>query len=127
MESRVHSASERSTRRLLRSIPHVPSMKRHEINENYYRVKKVRGKIKTLAVRSESGIAVTIERSPSESCASGLFGKMEDEALSTLRALFQIIGQPICRRCFARSSCVQQSLYAQTLMFSPKIRIVVCS
>ena len=43
------SASERSTRRLLRSIPHVPSMKRHEINENYYRVKKVRGKIKTLA------------------------------------------------------------------------------
>jgi hypothetical protein len=34
----IDSASE-----LLRSIPHVTSLKCHEINENNYRVKKVRG------------------------------------------------------------------------------------
>jgi hypothetical protein len=43
----IDSATKRSTSRLLRSIPHVPSLKCHEINGNNYRVKKVRGKIKT--------------------------------------------------------------------------------
>jgi len=49
------SATKRSTSRLLRSIPHVPSLKRHEINGNYYGVKKVRGKIKTFTLRSKPG------------------------------------------------------------------------
>jgi hypothetical protein len=51
----IDSATKRSTSRLLRSIPHVPSLKRHEINGNYYGVKKVRGKIKSFALRSKRG------------------------------------------------------------------------
>ena len=49
----MDSATKRSTSRLLRSIPHVPSLKRHEINENYYGAKKVRGKIKTFTLSSK--------------------------------------------------------------------------
>ena len=101
-------------------------MKHHEINGNYYRVKKVRDKIKTLAVRSESGIAVTIERSPSESCASGLFGTGRRGAFNPEGILPD--NRPahlpqILRQVFL---CPTEP-YAQTLMFGPKIRIVVCS
>jgi hypothetical protein len=43
---------------------------RHEINGNYYAIKKIRGKIKTHALRSESRIAITdkklADRKPSE-------------------------------------------------------------
>jgi hypothetical protein len=83
----IDSASE-----LLRSIPHVSSLNCHEINENNYRVKKVRGKIK-----------------PAISARNAALPLRENEAFSTQRAFFQIIDQRICRRFFASSSCVQQS------------------
>jgi hypothetical protein len=51
------SATQRSASRLLRSISHVPSLKRHEINANYYGAKKMRGKIKTFA-RSQVPIRI---------------------------------------------------------------------
>jgi hypothetical protein len=35
------------------SIPNVPCLKRHEINGNYYAVKKILGKIKRHALRSK--------------------------------------------------------------------------
>jgi hypothetical protein len=57
-KSGIHSAAKRNTSQLLRSIPNVPCLKRHEINGNYYAVKKIRGKIKTHAFRSESGITI---------------------------------------------------------------------
>ena len=56
---RMDSATKRSTSRLLRSIPHVPSLKRHEISENYYGAKKLRGKIKTFHSKLETGVPVT--------------------------------------------------------------------
>jgi hypothetical protein len=55
----MDSATKRSTSRLLRSIPHIPSLKRHEINENYYGAKKLRGKIKTFTLSSKNGVPVT--------------------------------------------------------------------
>ena len=57
-KNRIDSAAKRNTSQLLRSIPNVPCLKRHEINGNYYAVKKIRGKIKTHALRSERGIAI---------------------------------------------------------------------
>jgi integrase len=54
----IDSAAKRSTSQLLRSIPNVPCLKRHEINGNYYAVKKIRGKIKTHALRAERGVAI---------------------------------------------------------------------
>jgi hypothetical protein len=42
-----------------RTIPNVPCLKRHEIYGTYYAVKKIRGKIKTHALRSESRISIT--------------------------------------------------------------------
>jgi hypothetical protein len=67
----IDSATKRSTSELLQSIPNVPCLKRHEINAIYHAVKKIRGKIKT---RSESGIAITDRRSPSDNCVNGWFG-----------------------------------------------------
>lgn len=52
-------AAQRSTSQLLRSIPNVPCLKRHEINGNYYGVKKIHGKIKSHALRSENGTPIT--------------------------------------------------------------------
>jgi integrase len=52
-------AGQRSTSQLLRSIPNVPCLKRHEINGNYYAVKKIHGKIKSHALRSENGTPIT--------------------------------------------------------------------
>jgi hypothetical protein len=48
---------------------------RHEINGNYYAIKKIRSKIKTHALRSESRILpLRIESSLSGNCASGCLG-----------------------------------------------------
>ena len=55
----IDGATKPSTGQLPQSIPNVPCLKRHEINGNYYAVKKIRGKIKTHALRSESHIAIT--------------------------------------------------------------------
>ena len=90
-----------------RSIPNVLCLKRHEINGNYYAMKKIRGKIKTHALRSESGIAAT-DRKLAERETARVAGLEREDELSTLRAFFQIIGQPICRRFIASFSCVQQ-------------------
>jgi hypothetical protein len=101
----IDSATKRSTSQFLRSILNVSCLKRHELNENYYAIKRIRGKVKTHALRSESSIAIT-DRKVDELKLRGL--EREDEALSILRAFFQIICQPICHRFFASSSCVQQ-------------------
>jgi hypothetical protein len=55
----IDSAAKRSTSQLLRSIPNVPCLKRHEINGNYYAVKKINGKIKSHALRSDAGTPIT--------------------------------------------------------------------
>ena len=67
----IDIATKRSTSQLLRSIPNVPCLKRHEINGNYYAVKKIRSKIKTHALRSESGITIT-DRKVAERKVQGL-------------------------------------------------------
>jgi hypothetical protein len=54
-----------------RTIPNVPCLKRHEIYGTYYAVKKIRGKIKTHALRSESRISITDRKLASENFASG--------------------------------------------------------
>src|SRR4029077_12371955 len=68
----------------------------HEINGNYYAIKKIRSKIKTYALRSESRTAITDRKLAGRTLRECLVWEREDE-LSTLRAFFQIIGQPICR------------------------------
>ena len=77
----IDSAAKRSTSQLLRSIPNVPCLKRHEINGNYYAVKKIRGKIKTHALRSESGIAITDRKLAERKLREWLDG-LEREELS---------------------------------------------
>jgi hypothetical protein len=64
---------------------------RHEINGNYYAIKKIRSKIKTHALRSESRIAITDRKLAERKLREWLPWEREDE-LSTLRAFFQIIG-----------------------------------
>jgi hypothetical protein len=88
-------------------FPNVPCLKRHEINGTSYAIKKIRGKIKTPGSPLESGIAITDEKARRAKTARVAGLEREDEALSTLRAFFKIIGQPICHRFFASSSCVQ--------------------
>ena len=78
---RYRRATKRSTSQLLRSIPNVPCLKRHEINGNYYAVKKIRGKIKTHALRSESGIAITDRKLAERKLREWLDG-LEGEELS---------------------------------------------
>ena len=41
---------------------HHPCLKRHEINGDYYAAKKIRGKIKTHALRPKSRIAITYRK-----------------------------------------------------------------
>jgi integrase len=77
----IDSAAKRSTSQLLRSIPNVPCLKRHEINGNYYAVKKIRGKIKTQALRSEGGIAITDRKLAERKLREWLDG-LEREELS---------------------------------------------
>jgi hypothetical protein len=80
----------------LEVFPNIPCLKRHEINGNYYAIKKIRSKIKTYALRSESRTAITDRKLAGRTLRECLVWEREDE-LSTLRAFFQIIGQPICR------------------------------
>jgi integrase len=75
------SAAKCSTSQLLRSIPNVPCLKRHQINGNYYAVKKIRGKIKTHALRSESGIVITDRKLAERKLREWLDG-LEREELS---------------------------------------------
>ena len=103
----IDSAAKRSPSQLLRSIPNVPCLKRHQINGNYYAIKKIRSKIKTHALRSKAASPLQTERSLSENCASSWFGR--GRRAFNLPAFFQIIGQPICRRFFASSFCVQST------------------
>ena len=66
-----HQAEQQPTSR---SIPNVPCLKRHEINGNYYAVKKILGKIKRHSLRSESGMPLWTESPSSETArvAKGL-------------------------------------------------------
>ena len=80
----------------LEVFPNIPCLKRHEVNGNYYAIKKIRSKIKTYALRSESRTAITDRKLAGRTLRECLVWEREDE-LSTLRAFFQIIGQPICR------------------------------
>ena len=93
----IDIATKRSTSQLLRSIPNVPCLKRHKINGKYYAIKKIRSKIKTHALRSESGIAITDRKVAGRKLRKRL-GRLEreDEGLSTLRLFFQIFSQAIC-------------------------------
>jgi hypothetical protein len=75
MANGIYSATKRNTSQLLRSSSNVPCLKRHEINENYYAIKKIRSKIEAHALRSESGMPSRIESSSSENRARGWFGR----------------------------------------------------
>src|ERR1700752_4146570 len=76
----IASDTKRNISQLFRSTRNVHCLKRHEINANYYAIKKIRSKIKT----------------------DDLALKGKTRRLETLRAFFQIFGQPVS------SFCVQQ-------------------
>jgi hypothetical protein len=97
-----------------RSIPNVPCLKRHEINGNYYAIKKIRSKIKAQA---ESGMPLRIENSLNENWASGQGLEVTERRAFNLRASFEIIGQPIYRKFPASSSCPTEASSAETLIF----------
>jgi hypothetical protein len=112
----IDGATKPSTSQLPRSIPNVPCLKRHEIKGNYYAVKKIRGKIKTHALRSESHIAITDRKLAERKLREWLVWK--GRRAFNLRAFFQIIGQPMCRRFLQFFLCPTEA-YAQTLILGP--------
>ena len=68
------------------------------INGNYYAVKKIRGKIKTHALRSESGIAITDRKLAERKLREWLDG-LEREELSPAQPINfgELLGNDIAR------------------------------
>jgi hypothetical protein len=87
-------------------------LKRHEINGNYYAVKKICGKIKTHAFRSGSGIAITVAE---RKRASGWLekGKTSFQPASVLPDNRPALSAAIPCQFFL---CPKEA-YAQTLIF----------
>jgi hypothetical protein len=87
LSSSIDSAAKRSTSQLLRSIPNIPCLKRHEINGNYYAVKKIRGKIKTHALRPKSRRVAIRDRKLAERKLREWLDDLEREELSPAQAI----------------------------------------
>jgi hypothetical protein len=66
----------------------VPCLKRHEVNGSYYAVKKIRGKIKTHALRSENVFPITDRKIAERKLKEWLEGSEEDQCLTAAGTTF---------------------------------------